>query len=59
MWARETAAGIGVDRYGIYHDELAKFDGESKFTQRTSCRSSPQPPASLERSQAVDLLRSR
>jgi hypothetical protein len=25
---------INVDRYGIYHDELAKFGGEWKFTQR-------------------------
>jgi hypothetical protein len=27
---------INVDRYAIYHDELAKFGGEWKFTQRIS-----------------------
>jgi SnoaL-like domain len=26
---------INVDRYGIYYDELAKFDSDWKFTRRT------------------------
>jgi len=30
----EAGTEINVDRYGIYHDEIAKFDDGWKFTQR-------------------------
>ena len=30
----DAGVEINVDRYGIYHDELAKFGGEWKFKQR-------------------------
>ena len=30
----EAGTEINVDQYGIYHDEVAKFNGEWKFTHR-------------------------